>query len=117
MESFVELLSDTIDDTIRQVFGESGSELIYTLVETHVFLKREEVAEKIEAFYSYLERLLGLEGAQIIQNTSLKRFYFKLWREYEEVERYFSFLDELYDIKFKLLIPSFKEESSACNCN
>ena len=115
MESFVELLSDTIDDTIRQVFGESGSELIYTLVETHVFLKREEVAEKIEAFYAYLEKLLGSEGAHIIQNTSLKRLCLKLRREYEEVEMYFSFLDELYEVKFKLLASLLREERSVCN--
>jgi len=115
MERFDELLFEAIDDTIRQVFGESASELIYTFMERHVSLKREEVSEKIEAFYSYLEKLLGSEGAQIIQATSFKRLCFKLRREYEEIEKYFSFLDELYEVKFKLLAPSLKEERSVCN--
>lgn len=116
MEGFSQLLSKAVDDTMRQVLGESASKLIYRLVERHVFLKREEVGEKIEIFYAYLEKLLGSERAQILQNTSLKRLCQKLRREYEEVEKYFSVLDELYEIKFKLLTPSFKEKGrSVCD--
>jgi len=115
MERFGELLSDTMDDTMRQVFGETASELIYRLAERHVPLKREEVGEKVEAFYAYLEKLLGSERAQIIQNISLRRLCLKLRREYEEVEKYFWFLDELYEIKFNLLASSLKGESSVCN--
>ena len=116
MEGFSQLLSKAVDDTMRQVLGESASKLIYRLVERHVSLKREEVGEKIEVFYAYLEKLLGSERAQILQNTSLKRLCQKLRREYEEVEKYFSVLDELYEIKFKLLIPSFKEKGrSVCD--
>jgi hypothetical protein len=114
LERFGELLFEAIDDTIRGVFGKSA-ELIYMLMERHVMIKREEVGEKIDDFYSYLERLLGSEGAQIIQNTSIKRLCLKLQREYEEVEKYFTVLDELYEIKFKLLIPSSKKEHSVNN--
>jgi len=115
MKRFGELLFETIDDTIRLVFGESVSELIYGLMERLVLVKREEAGEKIEVFYSYLEKLLGSEGARIIQNTSLRRLCFKLRREYEEIETYFSFLDELYEVKFRLLGLSLKEERSVCN--
>ncbi|MFQ6032457.1 MAG: hypothetical protein ACE5K2_05995 [Candidatus Zixiibacteriota bacterium] len=115
MDRFDELLFEAIDDTIRLVFGESASELIYTSMERQILLKREEVGGKIEAFYAYLEKLLGSEGAQIIQTTSIKRLCLKLRREYEEIETYFSFLDELYEIKFKLLASSLKEERSKCN--
>ena len=116
MKRFGELLSEATDDTMRRVFGETASELIYTLTETHASLKREEIGEKIEAFYAYLERLLGSERAQIIQGICLKRLCVKLRREYEEIERYFWFLDELYETKFKLLTCSFKgRESSVCD--
>ena len=117
MDRFGELLFEAVDDTIRLVFGESASELIYGLVERHALLKRGEVGEKIEVFYSYLEKLLGSEGAQVIQETSLRRLCIKLRREYEEIERCVSFLDELYEIKFKLLASSLtlKEERSVCN--
>mgnify|MGYP001027441120 CR=1 FL=1 len=115
MKRFGELLFEAIDDTMRLVFGESASKLIFSLMERDVMVKREEVGEKIEVFYSYLEKLLGSEGAQIIQTTSLKRLCLKLRREYEEIEMYFSLLDELYEVKFKLLASSLKEERSACN--
>jgi len=115
VERFDELLFEAIDDTIKLVFGEPTYKLIYTFMERHVMVKREEVGEKIAVFYAYLEKLVGSEGARILQNTSIKRLCLKLQREYEEVEKYFSFLDELYEIKFKLLVPSLKEESSVCN--
>jgi hypothetical protein len=100
---------------MRHIFGKSA-ESIYALMEKHVKVKPEEVDnKKIEAFYSYLERLLGSEGACIIQNTSIKRLCLKLQREYEEVEKYFSTLDELYEIKFKLLNSFPKGEHSVCN--
>jgi hypothetical protein len=114
LERFGELLFEAIDDTMRWVFGKS-TELIYTLMERHVMVKREEIGEKIEVFYSYLERLLGSEGAHVIQNASIKRLCLKLQREYEEVEKYFTVLDELYEIKFKLLIPSSKKKRPICN--
>lgn len=115
MEKFGELLFEAIDDTIRLVFGETASELIYRLMERHALLKREEVGEKIEVFYAFLEKLLGSEGTRIIQATSLERLCLKLRREYEKIERCVSLLDELYEIKFKLLAPSLKEERSVCN--
>ena len=115
MDRFGGLLFEAIDDTMRQVFGESASELIYGLVERYAFLKREEVGEKIEVFYSCLEKLFGSEGAQVIQATSLRRLCLKLRRECEEIEMYFSFLDELYEVKFRLLASSLKEERSVCN--
>ena len=115
MEKFGELLFDAMSATIRKIFGESASKLIYKLMERRVPLKREEIGEKIEAFYAYLEKLLGSEGAQIIQAISLKRLYLNLWREYEEIETYFLFLDEVYEIKFNLLTPSLKDENLVCN--
>ena len=115
MKRFSELLFETVDDTMRQVFGESASKLIYRLVEKHVSLRREEVGKKIEVFYAYLEKLLGSERVQIIQATSLKLLCLKLKQEYEEIETHFSLLDKLYEVKFKLLAPLLKEEHSVCN--
>lgn len=115
MKGFGVLLSETMDVTMRQVFGESTSELIYRLMERQLSLKREEVGEKIEVFQAYLQKLVGSDVAQIILSTGLKELCTKLRREYEEVEKYFSFLDELYDVKFRLLAPFLKEERSVCN--
>ena len=115
MEGFGELFFEAMDDTIRQVFGKFTSALIYGLMERQVMVKREEIGEKIAVFYAYLEKLLGSEGAQVIQTTSLKRLCLKLRREYAEIETYFSFLDKLYEVKFRLLAPLLNEERSVCN--
>jgi len=98
--------------TLRRVFGESASELIYQLMERQVSLTREEVGEKIGAFHAYLKRLVGSEVSQIILANSLKWLCRELQREYEEVEKYFSLLDELYEVKFRLLASLQREELS-----
>jgi len=115
VQRFGVLLSETLSVTMRQVFGESTSELIYTLMERQVSLKREEVGEKIEVFQAYLEKLVGSDVAYIIVATGLKGLCAELRREYEEIEKYFWLLDELYDMKFKLLAPLLKEERPECS--
>lgn len=115
MERFGELLFESTDYVVRQVLGESASELIYILMERHVSLKREEISGNVEDFFAYLEKLLGSERARIIQLTSLNHLCSKLRREYEEVERHFSVLDELYETKFKLLGSLLEQERSVCN--
>jgi len=115
VKKFGDMLSESMDVTMRQVFGESASELIYKLMERHVSLKRGEVGVKIEAFHAYLGRLVGSGVAQIILSIGLKGLCTELRREYEEIENYFWLLDELYEIKFGLLASSLKEEGSVCN--
>ena len=108
-------MAESMDLTLKQVFGESASELIYGLLERQAALKREEIGGRIEAFSAYLEKLLGSERACIMEAASLKRLCLIVRREYEEVEKYFSLLDELYEVKFRLLVPFGKEESPALN--
>ena len=116
MKRFGVLLSEVMDITMKEIFGESTSELIFRLMERQVSLKRKEVGEKVEAFHAYLKRLVGSEVAQIILARGLKNLCAELRREYEEIEKYFVFLDELYEIKLNLLALSPKEEErSACN--
>ena len=115
MERFGELLSASLDVTMRQIFGESASELIISLVERQAGVKREETGKNIEAFHAYVSRLVGSEIAQIILVGSLKKLCAEVQREYEQVESYFSVLDELYEIKFKLLTPSSNEKRPVHN--
>jgi hypothetical protein len=114
MMEFGKLLSETMDLTIKQVFGESASELIYGFMERQASLKRKEIGEDVESFYSYLERLLGSERTQAIHVVSLRQLCLKLRREYEEVERHLLLLDQLYEVKFKLLAMNGNQESSVC---
>jgi hypothetical protein len=115
MERFGELLSASLDGIMRQIFGESASELIISFVKKQRSVKREEAGKNIEAFHACVSRLVGSEIAQIIFVVSLKKLCAEVQREYEQVESYFSVLDKLYEIKFKLLTPSPNEKRSVCS--
>ena len=78
MEKFNELMFEALDDTLRLVLGETVSKLIYSLTKKHISLQPKEASEKNEVILSYLEKLLGNEGAQIIRTTSIKRLCLKL---------------------------------------
>jgi len=81
-------LFNTIDNAIKQVFGKPTSETIRGFLKRHILFEQEKITIKIEVFYSYLEKLLGPEGAQLIQTTSLKNLCLKLEREYKKVEMF-----------------------------
>lgn len=115
MDYFGKLMFESLNEAVRLVLGENICQLIYSFIKRQPSLKLEEVGDKIGVVTSYLEKLLGKEGAQIIQTFGIKRLCLKLKREYEEVEDHFVFLDELYEIKFRLLVASSRERSSVCN--
>lgn len=115
MNNFNDLMFEALDDTLRLMLGERVFKLIHSLTERQASLKLKEVGNNIELIIPYLERLLGKEGAQIIQTASIKRLCLKLKQEYEEVEDHFLFLDELYKMKFKLLAYSPNKPHSAPN--
>ncbi|MGD9131591.1 MAG: hypothetical protein PVH73_08495 [Candidatus Bathyarchaeota archaeon] len=115
MDNFNELMFEALDDTLRLMLGERVSKLIHSLTERQASLKLKEVGNNIDVIISYLERLLGKEGAQIIQTVSIKRLCLKLEQEYEEVENHFLLLDELYEMKFKLLASLMNKTHSAHN--
>jgi hypothetical protein len=115
MEKFDELMFEALNDTLRLVLGETVSQLIYSLTKGQPLLQLNETSNSNVVSITYLEKLLGKEGAQIIQTISIKRLCLKLKREYEEVEAHFSFLDELYEMKFKLLAPLLKGKHATHN--
>ena len=106
---------EALDDTLRLMLGERVSKLIHSLTERQATLKLEAVDNNIEGVISYLEKLLGKEGAQIIQTVSIKRLCLKLKQEYEDVESHFRVLDELYEMKFNLLASSLNKTQSVHN--
>jgi hypothetical protein len=115
MNSFNDLMFEALDDTLRLMLGENISELIHSFTERHTPMKLKETNNKIDATIAYLEKLLGKEGAQIIQTVSIKRLCLKLKREYEEVEAHFQLLDQLYEMKFKLSASVIDKKQSTHN--
>ena len=96
-------MGEALSDTLRTVLGENVSGLINSLTEKHLATKVTQSNNSIETKISYLEKLLGKEGTQVIQKQTMKRLCQKLKKEYQEVEEHFLILDELYEIKLKML--------------
>lgn len=99
MERLNDLMLNVVDETLKQIFGEAGTTLIYDYLENNCHLKREEIAKKPEVFSADLRKLLK-SGAPVIEKMVLKNLYSKLQLEYEEKEGY-EFLDHIKELKKK----------------
>ena len=110
MDSFNNLMFEALDDTLKLMLGKNLYELVHSLKK-----RRLDASNEIDSTISYLEKLLGKEGAQIIRTASIKRLCHKLKQEYEEVEAHFLLLDQLYEMKFKLAASTTTKAPEACN--
>jgi len=97
METLDDLLLKVIDETLRQVFRETGTKVIYDYLTNNSHLKREEIAEKPEVFSAGLERLM-VSAAPVIEKSILKNLYHKLGLKFEENEGY-EFSDYIKELK------------------
>ena len=95
--SLNEMLLNVVDETMRRVFREEGTKVIYSYLENSSHLKLEEIAEKPEVFSAGLERLLG-SGALVIENLILKNLYRKIGLKFEEKPGY-EFSDHIRELK------------------
>ena len=82
-----DLLLSVIDETVRHIFTEAGTKVIYDYLMNNHHLKLEEFAEKPEVFSAGLERLMG-SGAKVIEILVLKKLYRKLGLKFEEKKGY-----------------------------
>jgi len=97
METLDDLLLKVVDETLRQIFREAGTKVIYDFLENNHHLKREEFAKKPEVFSAGLERLM-VSAAPVIENLILKNLYSKLGLEFEEKEGY-EFSDYIKELR------------------
>ena len=95
--SLDDLLLSAVDETLKQVFREAGTKVIYDYLGNKYHLKREEIAEKPEVFYAGLKRLLS-SGAPLIEKMILKNLHSRLQLEYAEKEGY-GFSDHIKELK------------------
>ena len=99
MGSLDSLLLSVVDETLRQVFREAGTETIYGFLENNSNLKLEEIGEKPEAFSAGLERLM-VSAALVIENLILKNLYSKLGLKFVEKEGY-EFSDYIKELRIR----------------
>jgi hypothetical protein len=86
-----------LENSLKEVFGETSTSLIYDYIENDIHLKREDIPENLEIFFSSLEKMYGF-GARILKKIVLKKLYMKLGLRYEEKGGY-SFSDHVEELK------------------
>lgn len=94
-ESFVEV----IDETLKQIFSDDGTKVIYDFLEKHSNLKPKDVANKPEVFSASLKKLM-VSAAQVIEQNILKNLYSRLGLKFEEKKGY-QFADYIMEVKEK----------------
>jgi len=99
MKCLDDLLLKVVDETLRQVFREAGTKVIYDFLANNSHLKLEEIAEKPEVFSAGLERLMG-SAAPVIEKSILKNLHLKLGLEFEEKEGY-DFSDYVKELRIR----------------
>lgn len=100
METLDILLLKVVDKTMKQVFTETGTKVVYDFLENNSRLKREEIAKKPKIFSARMKKLLG-SGALVVEKIILKNLYSKLELKLEEKEGY-EFSDYIKELRKRL---------------
>lgn len=89
--------AEAVDETLKQIFKEEGTQVIYDFLEKKSGLKLEEVADNPEALSASLETLMA-SATQVIEQTILKKVYSKTGLKFEEKSGY-TFSDYVKELK------------------
>lgn len=97
-ERLEKLLLLVIDETLKNIFKEAGTEAIYNYIEARHQLKPSEIVEKPTTFSKSLTTLLG-SAAPVIEDMILKNLHRKLDRKFEKKQdyRFSDYVKELTD--------------------
>jgi hypothetical protein len=91
--------ANVVDDTLKQVFKEDGTKVIYDFLENQAQLKLEDAVDKPEIFSDSLKKLM-LSAATIIEQHILKNLYSKLGLKFEE-KADFQFADYVKELRYE----------------
>ena len=69
--------ADVVDETLKSVFKEDGTKVIYDFLEKQADLNMEDAINKPDIFSDSLDKLM-LSAASIIKQNILKNLYFRL---------------------------------------
>ena len=92
---FDEKLIVTVDEVLKETFGEAGL-LIYTYLESQS-VKREEIPEKLEAFANCLKNFSA--GGSVVEAMILRNLYSRFGLEFEQNCDSYSFTDQVAKLR------------------
>jgi len=88
---FEKLLIKSVDDSLKDTFGEIATEIIYKHLERNHSLKQEEIPKNLEIFIEGLEKFLN-SGVIVVEGLVLEKLCSNLGLERPSEER-LSFVD------------------------
>ena len=94
---FEKLLIKSVDDGLKDTFGETATEIIYKHLERNHSLKQEEIPEKLEVFIEALQKFLS-SGATVVEGIVLEKLCLHLGIERPDEENP-SFVDFVTKLK------------------
>ncbi|NIR88086.1 hypothetical protein GWO13_11310 [Candidatus Bathyarchaeota archaeon] len=94
---FEKLLVKSVDDCLKDTFGEIATEVVYKHLERNHSLKTEEIPKKLEVFIEGLEKFFS-SGSPVVERLVLEKLCSNLGLEYPRTERY-SFVDYITKLK------------------
>lgn len=86
-KKFDKLLTKSVDEAMKEIFGETGARIIYYSLEHYHSLKREEIPERLEDFQRELEKILS-SGAWVMVSKVLDTLYSNFELEYQNKENH-----------------------------
>jgi hypothetical protein len=97
-DDFDKSFRETVDEVLKQIFGQSAALIIYSHLEKNNSLTQEEIPEKLENFVRGLENFLS-SGALVIEGIILKQLYSSYGLEFKGMEEGYSFIDYITKLK------------------
>ena len=94
---FEKLLVKSVDDSLKDTFGETAAEIIYKHLKRNHSLKQEEIPEKLEVFTEGLEKFFS-SGAFVVERLVLEKLCSNLGLECPGKEC-FSFVEYVTKLK------------------
>jgi len=94
---FEKLLIKSVDDSLKDTFGEVATEIIYKHLEKKHSLKQEDIPKKLEVFIEGLEKFFN-SGATVVEELVLEKLCSNLGLEYPDKEHY-SFVNYITKLK------------------
>ena len=92
------LLLESIDEGLKEIFGETATGIIYNYLKDKYSLKREEISEKLEVFIKGLEAFFSSSAACVVEKNVLKNFYSTFGLRYQNEEGR-SFIDHVTKLR------------------
>jgi len=97
---FEETLCEIVDESLKAIFTEAATRIIYQHLAMNYDLQPENIAENVEVFEEGLRAFLS-SGAQVIESIIIKRLYQHYNLDFENKEG-FAFTDYVKELKQKI---------------